>query len=59
MILFLYAELGSDPFEQRLHEKKSRIAKQEKNQLENLKRAAKLGGKGALPRFINDYYFSL
>ncbi|KAI5058043.1 hypothetical protein GOP47_0026213 [Adiantum capillus-veneris] len=42
-------ELGTDPFAQRLAEKKSHIAKEAKNQLENLKRAAKVGGKGALP----------
>ena len=45
-------EVGSDPFAQRLNEKKSRVAKQEKNQLENLKRAAKIGGKGALPSTV-------
>ncbi|MCO5562714.1 hypothetical protein L7F22_016345 [Adiantum nelumboides] len=42
-------ELGADPFAQRRAEKKSHIAKEAKNQLENLKRAAKVGGKGALP----------
>ena len=52
------AEVGSDPFAQRLSEKKSRVAKQEKNQLENLKRAAKIGGKGALPRY-NIYLLDL
>lgn len=45
-------ELGSDPFAQRGAEKKSRIARQEKNQLENLKRMAKAGGKGALPSTV-------
>ena len=51
-------EVGSDPFAQRISEKKSRVAKQEKNQLENLKRAAKIGGKGALPRY-NIYLLDL
>ncbi|CAM6084834.1 unnamed protein product [Calypogeia fissa] len=41
--------LGEDPFAKRKEEKKQRVAKQEKNQLANLKQAAKLGGKGALP----------
>lgn len=45
-------ELGSDPFAQRRAEKKSRVAKEAKNQLENLKRAAKVGGKGALPSTV-------
>ncbi|MCO5613346.1 hypothetical protein L7F22_067622 [Adiantum nelumboides] len=45
-------ELGADPFAQRRAEKKSHIAKEAKNQLENLKRAAKVGGKGALPRYF-------
>eukprot|EP00250_Pteridium_aquilinum_P033836 c6447_g1_i1 orf=133-1173(+) len=45
-------ELGSDPFAQRRAEKKSRVGKETKNQLENLKRAAKAGGKGALPSTV-------
>ena len=44
------AEPGEDPFAKLRESKKERVAKQEKNQLENLKRAAKQGGKGALPR---------
>ena len=39
--------------------KKERVAKQEKNQLENLKRAAKVGGKAALPRFVLQYFQGL
>ena len=46
------AEPGEDPFAKLKESKKERVAKQEKNQLENLKRAAKQGGKGALPRYI-------
>ncbi|KAG0592819.1 hypothetical protein KC19_1G283400 [Ceratodon purpureus] len=42
-------EPGEDPFAKLKESKKERVAKQEKNQLENLKRAAKQGGKGALP----------
>lgn len=42
--------VGEDPFAKRKDEKKQRVAKQEKNQLANLKQAAKAGGKGALPR---------
>ncbi|KAH8933507.1 hypothetical protein BDL97_18G033700 [Sphagnum fallax] len=42
-------EPGVDPFLKLRADKKERVAKQEKNQLENLKRAAKIGGKGALP----------
>lgn len=45
-------DLGSDPFEQRHTEKKSRMAKQEKSRLENLKRAAKMGGKAVLPSTV-------
>ncbi|KAK3132633.1 hypothetical protein QOZ80_6AG0525420 [Eleusine coracana subsp. coracana] len=42
-------EPGVDPFAQRTEEKKKRVEKQEKNRLENLKRAAKVG---ALPSHI-------
>ncbi|XP_062186155.1 ribosome biogenesis regulatory protein homolog [Phragmites australis] len=42
-------EPGVDPFAQRRDEKKQRVEKQEKNRLENLKRAAKVG---ALPSHI-------
>ncbi|BBM97726.1 regulator of ribosome biosynthesis [Marchantia polymorpha subsp. ruderalis] len=42
-------EPGVDPFEKLKSDKKERVAKQEKNQLSNLKAAAKKGGKGALP----------
>ena len=45
-------EPGEDPFLKLRESKKERVSKQEKNQLENLKRAAKQGGKGALPRFV-------
>lgn len=43
---------GEDPFAKLRESKKERVVKQEKNQLENLKRAAKQGGKGALPRCV-------
>jgi regulator of ribosome biosynthesis len=46
-------EPGVDPFLKLRADKKERVAKQEKNQLENLKRAAKIGGKGALPRYLS------
>ncbi|RLM66736.1 hypothetical protein C2845_PM16G24590 [Panicum miliaceum] len=42
-------EPGVDPFAQRRQEKKKRVEKQEKNRLENLKKAAKVG---ALPSHI-------
>ncbi|XP_040385344.1 ribosome biogenesis regulatory protein homolog [Oryza brachyantha] len=42
-------EPGVDPFAQRREEKKQRVEKQEKNRLENLKKAAKAG---ALPSHI-------
>nr|CAB3451290.1 unnamed protein product [Digitaria exilis] len=42
-------EPGVDPFAQRMQEKKKRVEKQEKNRLENLKKAAKVG---ALPSHI-------
>lgn len=42
-------EVGEDPFAKRNAEKKERVKKQEKNRLENLKRAAKTG---ALPSHI-------
>ncbi|GFQ03086.1 ubiquitin carboxyl-terminal hydrolase 5 [Phtheirospermum japonicum] len=41
-------ELGTDPFAERCKEKKSKVDKQEKNRLHNLKQAQKVG---ALPRF--------
>ncbi|CAA2980851.1 ribosome biogenesis regulatory homolog [Olea europaea subsp. europaea] len=37
-------EPGTDPFAERRKEKKSRVDKQEKNRLQNLKQAAKVGG---------------
>lgn len=49
-------EPGEDPFLKLRENKKERVAKQEKNQLENLKRAAKVGGKAALPRFVLQYF---
>lgn len=51
------AEPGEDPFLKLRESKKERVAKQDKNQLENLKRAAKQGGKGALPRYA--IFFSI
>lgn len=53
-----FPEPGMDPFAERLKEKKSRVEKQEKNRLLNLKQAAKVG---ALPRFNprpSQIYFS-
>ena len=44
----LVAEPGVDPFAKRVAEKKERVQKNQKNQLQNLKTAAKAG---ALPRF--------
>lgn len=46
-MLLILAEPGEDPFAKRKAEKKQRVDKQEKNRLENLKKAAKVG---ALPR---------
>ncbi|CAI9778976.1 unnamed protein product [Fraxinus pennsylvanica] len=42
-------EPGTDPFAERQKEKKSRVDKQEKNRLQNLKQAAKVG---ALPSHV-------
>lgn len=42
-------EPGEDPFAKRLGEKKNRVEKQEKNRLQNLKQAAKVG---ALPSHV-------
>lgn len=42
-------EPGEDPFGKRLKEKKNRVEKQEKNRLQNLKQAAKVG---ALPSHV-------
>ncbi|KAK8500209.1 hypothetical protein V6N12_002314 [Hibiscus sabdariffa] len=42
-------EPGVDPFAKRQDDKKKRVEKQEKNRLQNLKQAAKIG---ALPRFF-------
>lgn len=53
------AEPGEDPFAKLKESKKERVAKQEKNQLENLKRAAKQGGKGALPRCVILSHYSI
>ncbi|CAH2050176.1 unnamed protein product [Thlaspi arvense] len=47
--LELPSEPGEDPFAKRQAEKKKRVEKQEKNQLQNLKQAAKVG---ALPSHI-------
>ncbi|KAL4446233.1 hypothetical protein ABPG77_003040 [Micractinium sp. CCAP 211/92] len=41
--------VGEDPFTKQRQEKKERVKKQEKQQLANLKAAAKAGGAGALP----------
>lgn len=40
---------GEDPFAKRRTDKKNRVEKQEKNRMQNLKQAAKVG---ALPRFV-------
>jgi hypothetical protein len=40
---------GEDPFTKQRQEKRERVRKQEKAQLNNLKAAAKAGGVGALP----------
>lgn len=40
---------GEDPFTKQRNEKKERVKKQEKQQLANLKAAAKAGGAAALP----------
>jgi hypothetical protein len=53
LLMFWLSEPGVDPFLKLRADKKERVAKQEKNQLENLKRAAKIGGKGALPRYLS------
>eukprot|EP00873_Tetraselmis_striata_P004784 jgi/Tetstr1/425048/TSEL_015513.t1 len=42
-------KVGSDPFTQARKEKKDRVQKNTKQQKENLKRIAKVGGKDALP----------
>lgn len=39
---------GEDPFAKRQQDKKKRVEKQDKNRLQNLKQAAKVG---ALPRY--------
>ncbi|KAJ7244119.1 hypothetical protein O6H91_Y432700 [Diphasiastrum complanatum] len=49
--------LGEDPFSKMNKGKKERVAKQEKNQLQNLKHAIKVGGKGALPRYCYKLFF--
>lgn len=46
--MLFVAEPGVDPFAERRAKKRQRIEKQEKNRLQNLKQAAKMG---ALPRF--------
>ncbi len=43
------SQVGEDPFTKQRQEKKERVKKQEKQQLANLKAAAKAGGAGALP----------
>lgn len=45
-------EPGMDPFAEMGKEKKDRVRKNKENQLKNLKNAAKVGGKGALPSTI-------
>lgn len=42
-------QLGEDPFTKQRQAKKERVKKQTKQQLGNLKAAAKAGGAGALP----------
>lgn len=48
-LLYCVLQLGEDPFTQLRQEKRSRVNKQEQQQLANLKQAAKVGGKAALP----------
>ena len=45
----LLLQQGEDPFTKQRQEKRERVRKQEKQQLSNLKAAAKAGGVGALP----------
>lgn len=45
-------EPGVDPFTAKKAAKKARVAKQEKNQLQNYKMAAKKGGRAALPSTV-------
>lgn len=45
-------QVGEDPFEKRKGDKRERVAKQEKNRLQNLKMAAKKGGRAALPSTV-------
>lgn len=54
-MLLISAEPGEDPFAKKRADKKKKIENQEKNRLQNLKQAAKVG---ALPRF-NPYIASL
>lgn len=49
-VLSYSAEVGSDPFEKMQASKKERVAKQEKNRLQNLKLAVKARGPAVLPR---------
>lgn len=52
MLLFYLplVEPGEDPFAKRQADKKQRVEKQERNRLQNLKQAAKVG---ALPRLTS------
>jgi hypothetical protein len=53
----LFAEPGEDPFAKRRADKKQRVEKHEKNRMQNLKQAAKVG---ALPRYtlLSPFYGS-
>lgn len=48
MVVTFFAVPGEDPFAKRQEDKKKRVEKQDKNRLQNLKQAAKVG---ALPRY--------
>ena len=52
LCFYLSAAPGSDPFTAQRAEKKARVAKNEKSQLQNLKAAAKKSGAAALPRSV-------
>ena len=52
-MLSISAEPGEDPFAKRRADKKKKVEKQERNRLQNLKQAAKVGD---LPRLILRYF---
>lgn len=47
---------GEDPFAKRREAKKNRVEKQDKNRLQNLKQAAKVG---ALPRYSPSFVYGV